>query len=71
MPIDHIPVLVNPGDPNPVGFGTIEDGKLTIVVQNELLVDMVEHLVRAEDIKELYLGLGFPISQSFTERMKP
>lgn len=60
MSIEHIPVLLNHGDLNPIGFGSIADGTLTIVVKTEPLVEVLEHLVRAENIKEIYLGFTFP-----------
>lgn len=66
--IRHIPVFLAVGDQDPVGFGTIEDGKLTIVVENELVVDGIERLIRIENINELYLGVSFSLARGVTER---
>lgn len=66
--IKHIPVFLAVGDRDPVGFGTIEDGKLTIVVENQLVVDGIKRLIRVEDVHELYLGVGFRIAKGISER---
>lgn len=69
--IRHIPVFLAVGDRDPVGFGTIEDGKLTIVVENQLVVDGIERLICVDDIKELYLGVSFTLARGVTERRTP
>lgn len=63
--IERIPVFLSMSNSihhsDPVGWGKIEDGKLIIEVDGPILVDSIKSLVAAEHIKELYLGLGYPI----------
>lgn len=74
--IERIPVFLSMSNSihhsDPVGWGKIEDGKLTIEVDGHILVDSIKSLIAAEHIKELYLGLGYPIdsAEPFTREMQ-
>lgn len=57
--VEHIPALLNPGDHNPIGFGTIAGDKLFIQIDNASLVDGVARLAQIGDITEIYLSMGF------------
>ena len=67
--VEHIPVLLNVDDQNPIGFGTIVGSKLFIQVDNEQVVAQVAHLARVGDIREIFLGLTFSINSVSTERI--
>lgn len=61
--IAPIPIFLHMGDRHPVGFGHFEDGLLVIKTHSILLSQAIDRLTRTEHIKELYLGVGFPMSQ--------
>lgn len=67
--VEHIPVLLNVDDQNPIGFGTIAGSKLFVQVDNEQVVTQVAHLARVGDIREIFLGLTFSINSVSTERI--
>ena len=71
MSVEHIPVLLSMSDDTPIGFGKIEGDQLHIVVHNQRVVDGIERLTEAGDIKEIYLGFGFIITRTVLERMRP
>lgn len=63
MPVDNIPVFLRLAvhQTDPIGFGTIEDDELVIRIKHGPLVNSLEHMIKADDIKELYLGLGYSV----------
>lgn len=63
LTVQNIPVYLDTGNQTPIGFGAIAGNKLTIVVDNQLLVDSVERLARADDIRELFLSFGFSVAR--------
>lgn len=58
--IRHIPMMLHIGDEHPIGFAEIVDGEMRIKIHSPLLTSAIDRLVRAEDVTELYLGVGFP-----------
>jgi hypothetical protein len=73
MAVSHIPVFLSLSvhQADPIGFGTIEDDELVIRVKHGPLVNALEHMIEAEHIKELYLGVGYPVNSTTIVRERP
>ena len=71
MDVTHIPIFLTAGDRKPIGFGEIKDDKLVITVVNERIVGQIGRLASTDDIKELYLGVGFAVAKGVMERRHP
>jgi hypothetical protein len=73
MAVDRIPVFpsFSVDQAEPVGFGAIEGDELVIRIKHGQLVSSLEHMVEAEQIKELYLGVGYPVNSTTIVRERP
>lgn len=73
MAISHIPVFLSLSvhQADPIGFGTIEGDELVIRIKHGPLINSLEHMIEAEHITELYLGLGYPVNANTIVRESP